>query len=162
MKPLLIAHRGLTAGPDADRENHPDQLQAALDSGYDAEIDLWLLDGDQWWLGHDEPTYKTDIGWVWQRKDRFWIHCKNLQAFFQLRNIASTFNAFWHDTDLVVLTMQNYVWTYLGKPETEYHHAICVMPEMTYDWPTIEHMVQHSRWHGFCSDHVDRLRGWLA
>jgi len=51
----LIAHRGLTQGPNKELENKPEQIISALDQGYDCEIDLWTVNSD-FYLGHDAPT----------------------------------------------------------------------------------------------------------
>ena len=52
----LIAHRGLTDGPNAELENNPEQIHKSLSAGYDCEIDLWYVNGELY-LGHDEPQY---------------------------------------------------------------------------------------------------------
>jgi glycerophosphoryl diester phosphodiesterase len=39
----LIAHRGLTDGPNKDLENSPEQILKAIDQGFDCEIDLWII-----------------------------------------------------------------------------------------------------------------------
>ena len=75
---LIIAHRGLTDGPDTVLQNSPNQVQKALDLGYDVEIDGWYIDG-QYFLGHDAPQYPVD--WHWLSKSNLWIHCKNLLKF---------------------------------------------------------------------------------
>ena len=56
----FISHRGNLYGPDLEREKHPDYITEALNLGYDVEIDVWLLNG-VYWLGHDEPQYKTNL-----------------------------------------------------------------------------------------------------
>lgn len=157
-QPIIIAHRGLTAGPDAQLENHPDQIAKALSQGFHAEIDLWRID-ETWMLGHDGPTYITD--WEFISQENLWIHCKNLAAFYQLRNIGSRYNFFWHDSDAVVLTSRLAVWTYMGLPEAKHYLAVCVMPEVTYDWDTISAMVRAGEWYGYCTDYPKRLRSCL-
>jgi hypothetical protein len=146
---VIIAHRGLLEGPDEFLQNSPDQIRAALQQGFDAEIDLWLLD-DKWWLGHDSPEHSVDQVFIDQ--PGLWIHCKNLPAFFALKAQDSGHNFFWHDSDSVVLSSRGYVWTYFGRPETRSPHSICVMPEVTYG---LDHMVDEIRsqtWYGVCTD----------
>lgn len=53
---MLISHRGNLNGPDS-RENHPDYIDTAIESGYQVEIDL-RFDGN-FYLGHDDPQYKV-------------------------------------------------------------------------------------------------------
>ena len=151
----LIAHRGLMDGPDARMQNDPDQIVKALDHGFEAEIDLWYVD-HKWALGHDGPEHEIDFDYL--KQSRLWIHCKNLDALFQLRGHGSRFNFFWHENDLVTLTSQNMVWTYLGKPETVSPMSVCVMPEVTYPWDECKEMVRSWQWYGICSDHVNPLR----
>ena len=55
---IFIAHRGNTRGPNPIKENRADYLFEALNQGYEIEIDIWYED-EQWWLGHDEPRWKT-------------------------------------------------------------------------------------------------------
>ena len=40
---ILIAHRGNIDGINTSKENHPDYIKSALDSGFYAEIDLWWI-----------------------------------------------------------------------------------------------------------------------
>jgi hypothetical protein len=154
---LIIAHRGLTDGPDELLQNHPDQVQRALDQGFDAEIDLWFLD-NKWYLGHDGPEHETN--WNLLSQQGLWIHCKNLPAFFELKKVAGNYNYFWHDSDLVVFTSQGYVWTYFGKPETCSANSICVMPEVTYTWLEICSMVADDKWLGFCTDWPKKIENY--
>jgi hypothetical protein len=153
----FIAHRGLMDGPDDNMQNRPDQIVKALDHGFEAEIDVWHVDG-KWVLGHDGPEHDTDIGFLQQKG--LWIHCKNLDALFTLRSLKHHYNFFWHESDTVTLTSTNVIWTYFGKPETVSPMSVCVMPEVTYGWDEIENMVRSWHWYGFCSDHVNRLRAW--
>jgi len=54
----IISHRGNVRGPIKDKENRPSYIDCALGNGYDVEIDLRVI-GDELWLGHDEPQYKS-------------------------------------------------------------------------------------------------------
>lgn len=114
---LRIAHRGNTKGLNPKCENHPDYIQLALDSGFDVEIDLRILD-QELYLGHDEPTYKIDPQWILQRHLNLWIHCKNLSALAWCLN-QHIAHAFFHDRDDYTLTTCGKIWTYPGKPVTD-------------------------------------------
>ena len=98
-KPDIISHRGNLDGPNKDRENHPDYLEAALKAGYGIEFDVWYENG-QWALGHDEPKYAVTFdyllnlgtkgeGYNHTRYPRTWIHLKNLGAVQEMISINS-------------------------------------------------------------------------
>ena len=74
-----ISHRGNIAGPQPSKENTPSYIQAAIDRGYDVEIDVRLI-GDCLYLGHDNPDYQVDLSWLLARKENLWIHTKNFKA----------------------------------------------------------------------------------
>ena len=59
----IIAHRGLTDGPDNLTENTVPQIESALHQGFDCEIDLWRLN-DRLYLGHDKPREEVSESWV--------------------------------------------------------------------------------------------------
>ena len=144
----LIAHRGLFNGPDVDLENRPEQIEVALKSGYDCEVDLWVVNGD-WYLGHDRPDYPVHKEWL--ERPGLWIHAKNLSA---LRWLTTTdLEYFWHQNDDYTLTSHNYIWTYPGQELTQ--HSIMVMPE----WhdKTLNN-AREARCYAVCSDYVSQLR----
>jgi hypothetical protein len=37
----IISHRGNLNGSSTDIENHPTYIQAAINAGYDVEVDAW-------------------------------------------------------------------------------------------------------------------------
>jgi hypothetical protein len=145
---ILIAHRGLTNGPDADLENRPEQICLSLSQGFNCEIDLHVINGEPW-LGHNDPQYKIDHKFLeW---DGLWIHAKNLDALYYLTH--SRFNYFWHQSDDCVLTSQGHIWTYPEKPLTT--KSIRLMPE----WADPElKTVLSDNCYGICSDYVSRIR----
>lgn len=146
---ILISHRGNIEGPIPEKENHPDYIQTALDLGYDVEIDIWY-DGEEFWLGHDEPQYKVEFLWLWERISNLWIHCKNLQAmeYFNEGFIGSGINYFWHEEDTVTLTSQNWIWAYPGKQPIK--NSIAVMPEIHND--NLDKCI------GICSDFIEKYK----
>ena len=149
--PLLIAHRALFEGPDSEKENHPEQIDRALASGFDCEVDLWRVDG-KCYLGHDAPTYPVDTAFLETRN--LWIHAKNLHALHFL-TYTSGLHYFWHENDAYTLTSKNYIWTYPGKPLTK--DSITVLPEL-HD-PTFESLDMSC--FGICSDFVlDIKKRW--
>ena len=112
------------------------------------EIDLWKKE-DQYYLGHDEPSYKIDIQWLLDRKFELWVHCKNIDAFENLSR--HNLNYFWHEDDKYTLTSKQWVWAYPDqKFSTKYNKTVTVMPEW-YDTDT-------EGFAGICSDYIERYR----
>lgn len=121
---ILIAHRGLFEGPDKEKENHPDQILLALNQGYDVEVDLWKI-RNMWWTGHDKPTHQVTEKFIGQAG--LWIHCKNLEALYELASRDIRFNYFWHQEDDFTLTSTGFIWTYPCKNLSNV--SIAVLPE---------------------------------
>ena len=144
----LIAHRGLFNGPDKQLENSPTQILTALVNGFDTEVDVWL-ENDEWWLGHDGPTYKTTFEFL--SNSHLWIHAKNLAALYELTD--TNLNFFWHENDDFTLTSHKHIWTYPGKLLTA--NSIMVMPE--WQDPTLTN-AKESNCYGVCSDYVGLLQ----
>ena len=162
MPSIIIAHRGLLDGPDDSLQNRPDQVTKALGVGFHVEIDVWYIDG-KWFLGHDGPEHSVDWSFLTDNSDRLWIHCKNLDAFFKLRtDISHQLNYFYHDSDAVVFTSKNHVWTYFGKRETMHRSSVCVMPEINYQWDEIVQMTKYNAWYAICTDYPGKLKAWLV
>jgi len=125
----LIAHRGNLNGPQPDKENSPDYISKAIESGYNVEIDIWFIN-NKWYLGHDNPTYEIKYHFLFD--SRFWLHAKNGEAFDKLlKDKNYNFNVFWHTTEDWVLTSKKYIWTYPNK--ILYLNSICVLPELGYN-----------------------------
>ena len=149
----LIAHRGLTYGPNKDLENTPEQIKYCLSDRIDVEIDVWF-ENNHWYLGHDAPTYKTTLEFL--NQEGLWIHCKNYQAAFQLLDLTKrgwNFNFFSHDKDDRTLTSHGYWWT---DPHKELGPlSIAVMPEWTTD-----NLAQVKNWQcfGVCSDWISLIK----
>lgn len=139
----LIAHRGNLRGRDPRRENQQQYIDDALELGYEAEVDLWALDGSLW-LGHDTPQYETSLNWIEERHSRLWVHCKNVEAVDYL--FGSSYNWFFHDQDDLTITSQGFVWCYPGVslPSQEF-----VMLSFGQQEPTVPDNVI-----GICSDYL--------
>lgn len=140
---ILIAHRGNVDGPDPTDENKPDYVDHAISLGHDVEVDLWVI-SNKLYLGHDEPSYPININYLFDRSNRLWIHCKNIEALERLD--TSEFNYFWHDRDTVTITSQGYFWVYPGKQPVK--KSIAVLPEIFND--------PINDCYGICTDYVDR------
>lgn len=147
---ILIAHRGNISGSIPEKENHPDYIWAAIQAGYDVEVDVWFVDG-KFMLGHDEPQYEFPFGLIQNYYSKLWFHCKNLEAletFLKLDATGSKLNYFWHEEDTVTLTSKNYIWAYPGKQPIK--NSIAVMPEIYND--NVEGCF------GVCSDYIKKYK----
>jgi hypothetical protein len=120
---IIISHRGNLNGPAPATENREETILAAIDNGFDCEIDVWKYDGHLW-LGHDGPDTETSLEFLERHESRLWVHCKNLDALIALKN---RFNCFFHDKDTYTLTSRGHIWGNIGSPMTV--HTIQVMPE---------------------------------
>ena len=144
---ILISHRGNINGRIEEAENRPDYIDDTIKLGYDVEVDIWVIEG-VFYLGHDEPQYGITLDWLNKRKDRLWIHCKNIEAveFFNL--LFETYNYFWHQEDTVTLTSKNFIWAYPGKQPI--NRSIAVMPELLND--NVDSCI------GICSDYIQNYK----
>lgn len=121
---LIISHRGNLVGSDLSSENTIEQVEKALASGFDVEIDLWRIQNTLY-LGHDLPMVKVSLDWLDQHRNFLWIHCKNIEA-FEFLDASYSFNLFVHEDEPVVITTKGYRWYYPGH---NFPNGICVMPE---------------------------------
>lgn len=156
----IIAHRGLTNGPDEDLENKPEQIDTAISLGFDCEVDVWVetrrdedLNGEfgYFWLGHDSPQYKVPVTWINERKDKLWIHCKNMKALEYCR-FEDDWNFFFHDVDLWTLTSKKHIWAYPSAAMQP--GAVLALPEKTHlpDYLLME-MCKRGEIVGLCTDY---------
>jgi len=153
----LIAHRGNINGPDLINENNPEYLLETINLGYDCEIDVHLINNELF-LGHDSPTYKININYLLDNCNKFWIHCKNLDALDYLHNF-SELNIFWHENDKYTLTSKKNIWSYIGVNTTK--KVICVMPELAFDTNFVEIMnnkIMNNNLYGICTDYCSYFK----
>ena len=120
----LISHRGNINGKIPLRENEPAYINLAMLSGYDVEIDVWWVD-NEFWLGHDEPQYKTTPTFLMNEK--FWCHAKNLPAILEMKKYPNI-HYFWHQEDDITLTSKGYIWAHPGMQPLS--NSIAVLPEL--------------------------------
>ena len=136
---ILISHRGNLRGRIPKYENNPSYIEKALKEGFDVEIDVWYKD-NEWYLGHDEPTYHINMNWL--RNKKLWCHAKNIEALNKM--LKEDIHCFWHQEDDVTLTSKGYIWTYPGKLLTD--KSICVLLKKNSKIP--------KKVLGICSDYV--------
>ncbi len=142
---IFIAHRGNLIGPNAKKENSPDYIDFAIQENCNVEIDIWIKK-NEWYLGHDYPTYKIEENWLNKRKRYLWIHAKNIDALLKLKD--TKYHYFWHETDTVTLTSKKYIWAYPGKQKIK--NSIAVMPEINND--DITECI------GICTDYIKKYK----
>ncbi len=145
----FIAHRGNIGGANPAKENRMDYILEALNLGYDVEIDCWFQDS-QWYLGHNEPRYKTGITLF--SNPKVWCHAKNKEALTQFSKIPHC-NYFWHDKDDYTFTSHRYVWCLVGTDVIP--HSIAVLPELKYRGDL-------SKCGGICSDEIIKWKTKFA
>lgn len=142
-----ISHRGNIDGKNPSLENQPDYVEGALKMNYFVEVDVWY-DRNQWYLGHDEPTYRVDYSWM--SKELLVLHCKNIEALEKLVEIGNPLdNYFWHQDDDVTLTSLGWVWAY-PNVKVNSSKAIAVLPEIE--------GTDVSGFGGICSDFIEEYR----
>ena len=141
---IYISHRGNINGRIEEAENKPEYIDDTIRLGYDVEIDMWVLDNGMFSLGHDQPQYDVSYTWIHDRKDRLWIHCKNIKAVEWFNLYGIEYNYFWHEEDTITLTSKGFIWAYPGKQPI--NRSIAVMPEI--------HNDNISECLGICSDNV--------
>lgn len=146
---ILIAHRALYDGPNPKLENNPKQIMKTLKLGFEVEIDVRWIEGE-WWLGHDEATYKVDAHFL--ETPGMWIHCKNTQALFRIGEVSNT-HYFWHQEDYHTLTSRGYIWTYPGHV-VDPKRGIIVQPEWKEGWVA----TRPPACYGVCSKYVADIR----
>jgi hypothetical protein len=146
---IYIAHRGLFEGPDKDKENNPEQIDKAVEMGYDVELDVWWIN-NKWFLGHDGPTYQVDFEYINQRD--VWAHCKNLDALYHIGKQPVYCHYFWHQEDDFTLTNSGKIWTYPGRDLT--NNSIAVVPERCENyWKYVKNVDIF----GVCTDYVNKF-----
>lgn len=147
----IIAHRGNINGPNIENENKPEYILKTLNLGYDCEIDVRIINKELY-LGHDSPTYNVSINFLLNNSNKFWIHCKNIEALDFLHNYPEL-NIFWHESDKYTLTSKKYIWSYIGVNTTQ--NVICVMPELAYDnfIEIVNDKKQKKELYGICTDY---------
>lgn len=149
----IIAHRGNIEGPDSNLENHPYQVDLAINHGFDCEIDLYYWEKN-FYLGHDTPTHLVSIEWLIERKDSLWIHCKNYSALDKFVKVEESFIYFWHQEDDFTLTSTNLIWTFPGQKLGQ--KSILVLPELYIDLDRIDEDIV-GKVYGVCTDYPSKF-----
>ena len=157
---ILISHRGNLDKINFDDENKPDYILAAIELGYDVEIDLWVVN-KKLFLGHDHGEFAIDEKFLKEHEKKLWIHAKNDDELFFLSESKIFYNYFWHDTDKFVITSKKFIWPhcetnkdYFSKDLYVAKKTILVLPEKLgiYDIKKIK----NKKYYGICSDIIKK------
>jgi hypothetical protein len=122
----LISHRGNINGKKINEENQPEYIDNAILQKYDVEIDIWIIN-KMFYLGHDKPEYLINQDWLEERKEKLWIHCKNIDA-VEWFSENKTFHFFWHQNDTLTLTSRGLLWVFPGNQPIK--NSVAVLPEI--------------------------------
>lgn len=147
---IIISHRGNILGKNLNRENTPDYIDEAIKLKLTVEVDIRYINNN-FYLGHDNAKVKISYKWLFNRRNKLLIHCKNLQSLYLLKK---NFHTFYHSNDDFVLTSKNLIWqhnlrfqitsrsiipifskvkliNYLNSSKILYPYGICT------DWPEL-------------------------
>jgi hypothetical protein len=121
----IISHRGNLNGSDADRENSPKAVDAAIALGFEVEVDLRMSIGGKLYLGHDRPQYIISADWLAARAGVIWVHMKDPNVLSLIEALG--LNYFCHDNDPYVVTSMGNLWVH---PDSDYvAGGVMVLPE---------------------------------
>ena len=149
----IISHRGNVSGP-GQRENDPEQIDLCIKSGFDCEVDLWLID-DTLLLGHDYGKYQVNLQWLINRENSLWVHCKNGDALtYLIGRKGHKINFFWHENDKYTLTSSKKIWVYPGCKL--FSGSVAVLPEL---WLNEDNHTLISRCYAICTDYPEMYKG---
>lgn len=162
----IIAHRALLEGPNSILENHPDQIEQAIFSGFSAEIDLRFIDG-LWWLGHDKPQYQIEWGFIQYYAADLYLHAKDIFTLYELikRDLEKKYHLnseyvnpieyFYHNEDDCALTSRGYIWSYPRDTILLTKRSIAVLPELIPNWLNLD------KCFGVCTDYSFKYKELL-
>jgi len=143
----IISHRGNIIGPIESKENRPSYIDCALQLGYDVEIDIRFIN-NKFWLGHDTPDYEVSNTWINLRKERLWLHCKNIETVYELKKIVGS-KYFCHTADPYIITSTGHLWVH---DLTTTLNTNCIIPLLSEsDMREFKHI---NYVYGVCTDYV--------
>ena len=141
-----IAHRGNLEGKNFNLENVPSYIDRALDFGFDAEIDLRMVE-DALYLGHDEPQYFINETWLKERSSKLWVHAKDINSAMWLAE-KDWVQYFCHQSDEFTITNNGWLWCHAQKVELT---SRCIIPLLSLDDIKKYNRVDFG---GVCTDYV--------
>jgi hypothetical protein len=152
-----ISHRGNLCGRIPQLENKPIYIDTAISAGVDVEVDLHVI-ASTLYLSHDdiwsESCWTISPEFLFERKDKLWIHAKNLNAVQWLIENGQELNWFWHETDQLSITSKNWIWT---ADYMKTGNNIILMDTVSDDRYLLE-LFPNTYISGLCSDYIIPLR----
>jgi hypothetical protein len=142
----IISHRGNVCGRNVESENHPTYIMQAVAAGFDAEIDVWWIDG-KFMLGHDNPQYEVDVDFL--KSLPLWCHAKNADALGRM--LEEKVHCFWHETDAYTITSNGSIWCYIGNRHANGITVFLGEPDASVDRP-----------YGVCTDYPIKWKEMLC
>jgi hypothetical protein len=146
----FISHRGNLNGRVPERENTVPFVEEALEQGFDVEVDLWILDDHQYFLGHDSPEHPIHAEWLRKNHEVLWIHAKSIETAEILYRMNSDFHWFWHQEDSMTQTSRGFLWTYPGV-----HIENCITVQLDF-FPLPRNIL------GVCSDYPQQYKQFFT
>ena len=146
--PKLIAHRGNINGISLNLENTKDYIDSAIRSGYDVEVDVRTGPDGKFYTGHDEPQHEVELGWLCERSESLWIHCKDFKTLSAL--IKWNLKVFYHEREDYAIISNGLIWAHnLNEVDRN-----CIIPLLSKE--DIDNRPVNEVW-GICSDYVGLL-----
>tara|TARA_R110002051_G_scaffold97852_1_gene167971 strand:+ start:98 stop:541 length:444 start_codon:yes stop_codon:yes gene_type:complete len=146
---ILISHRGNIDGPNLERENTKSYIDECIDTGYEVEIDVWMIE-DKLFLGHDEPINPVTLQWLQDRSEKLWIHCKNFNS-LQFLLGHNELRVFFHEKEKYTIMSNGLVWAH----ELNETNQRCIIPLLAekdlISWNPVSVF-------GVCSDYIKFLK----
>ena len=146
---ILISYRGNIDGPNLERENTKSYIDECIDTGYEVEIDVWMIE-DKLFLGHDEPTNPVTLQWLQDRSEKLWIHCKNFNS-LQFLLGHNELRVFFHENEKYTIMSNGLIWAH----ELNETNQRCIIPLLTekdlISWNPVSVF-------GVCSDYIEFLK----
>lgn len=148
----IISHRGNINGPIINQENKPEYIDKAISLGFDVEVDIRYIDG-KFWLGHDTNDYDITINWLIDRKDKLWLHCKDLYSVYELSKIDASINKFCHSSDPYTLISNGGIWVHNINLKL---NDTCIIPLI--NLKDICTYKKEEKIYGICTDYPIRIK----
>lgn len=129
-----ISHRGNISGRNPKKENHPDYIKAAINEGYEVEVDIWY-NNNQYCLGHNKPLYPIKKEFLRKYSCSTLLHCKDIKTYKTFYNNSIGNSFFFSDKDAITVLLENFcdirgsslIQCFTSSVLLDY--SICMMPE---------------------------------
>lgn len=144
-----ISNRGNLTGMNSYKENSPDYIQIAIDSGFDCVVDVSYMEGVVY-FGTANHLYIVDLEFIAKNNEKLWLRCANpqtLQYFFSLNNQIKCIMFLLNEQ----LTSNQTLWLSSYNDIQSYNQIIIVMPEWS-NWKTYSNAL------GVCSNYIEYIR----